>query len=148
VRTGSFISEQSVSAAFGQASFTLEQTAAGALRVRGARSPLPERLQLIVVPLLQLLPLLLNRLLLRRARRARRTRRAWTRGTLPRKPGTVGRDGLLRILSSYAFPRAPVMQRLAEHHNLAHSLLRTNSRGQTSTHSQARGRKLTHRKKW
>ena len=95
---------------------------------------------------LQLLTLLLNLNLLRRARRARRTRRAWTCGTLPRRPGTVGRDGWLRILWSHArvtsFPPSlalpPVSRILAKHHNLAHSPLRTNSRRQPSTHSRSR----------
>ena len=81
-----FISEQSVSAAFGrrhgQASFTSGQAAMGAVRALGARGPLPELLQLVVLPVLRLLPLLLGLLLLRRARRARRARGAWKRGTL------------------------------------------------------------------
>jgi hypothetical protein len=63
----SFISEQSVSAAFerrhGQASFTLGEAAAGALRALGPRGPRPELLQLVVMPVLRLLPLLLNLLL-------------------------------------------------------------------------------------
>ena len=61
----SFISEQSVSAAFGrwhgQSSFTSERAAAGALRALGARGQLPELLQLVVT---MLLLLLLNLLLL------------------------------------------------------------------------------------
>ena len=83
VWTVSFISVQWVSAAFerrrGQTSFTSGLAAADALRALDARDPRPELQQLVIrwsMPVIQLLPLLLNLLLLRRARLLRRTRLA------------------------------------------------------------------------
>ena len=70
------------------------------MRSLSARGPLPELLQLVRMPVLQLQQLLLNLLLLRRARRARRERRAWTRGLLLWRPVGSCRPTLLIVLRS------------------------------------------------